>query len=686
MHQKNNEQKPEVASSWLEQLNDRQLEAATHSAGPLLIIAGAGTGKTRTIAYRVAWLIQQGVAPERILLLTFTRRAAQEMLNRARSLCRSSTGKVWGGTFHAVGNRLLRIYGRAAKLEPDFTVADEADSADLLGMIRTELGYSSKDKRFPRKATIRSIYSRVVNSREPLEDVLEKEYPWCIEAEKGLRGIFTEYNKRKQELQVLDYDDLLLFWKYLLEIPEVRERMESQFEHILVDEYQDTNIVQAEILLGLRQKNNNITVVGDDAQSIYSFRGATIRNILEFPKQFPDTTIVTLEENYRSVQPVLDVANAVMEQARFKYTKNLWSNRKSKQRPILMVCTDEAEQCQMVCDEIAKHLDEGIPLQAQAVLFRAGHHSDMLEVELARRNIPFHKYGGLKFIETAHVKDLLAFLRILENPRDDLSWFRVLQMLDGVGPKTARRIVVHLREQKLEFQSLTEFDVPAAAQEQFAGLVDLLLSIQGAGRKIEVATQVERLRNYYEPLLERLHGNPVPRRRDLEQLEHIAQRYRSRGSFITDLTLDPPQSTADFAGPPLKDEDFLILSTMHSAKGCEWQAVYVIHATDGMIPSDMATGDDESIEEERRLFYVAITRAKDWLYLLFPFRYYARRFRTGDFHNYAQLTRFLPAGVTGLLKQQIVRYGIPEDVPVEMDSEQGIRQKIGELWQPDQDF
>ena len=675
---------PAVPEPWSKALNEQQLKAVTHGQGPLLIIAGAGTGKTRTLAYRVAWLVQQGVSAERILLLTFTRRAAQEMLSRAHSLSRQSTHQVWGGTFHAVANRLLRTYGRAVGLEPSFTVVDESDAADLFGHIRTQLGYTSKDKRFPRKSTVRDIYSRVVNSREPLEKVLEKEYPWCVQAEKGLRDIFKHYTERKQERQVLDYDDLLVFWRYLLDNPAVRQQMAGMFEHVLVDEYQDTNIIQAEILEGMRHENKNITVVGDDAQSIYAFRGATIKNILQFPERFPNTTIVTLEENYRSVQPVLDVANAVMDKAAFRYTKNLWSKRKSRQQPVLVTCQDEAEQTRMVADDILKHLEEGIRLQEQAVLFRAGHHSDMLEVELARRNIPFHKYGGLRFVEAAHIKDILALLRIAENPRDDMSWFRALEMLDGIGPKTAREIVRHLEENRHDIASLKDCRVPAAAEDHFREMLDTLVSIRKAGKEAPISSQIEALRHYYEPLLERLYDNPVPRARDLDQLEQIAQRYRSRQSFITDLALDPPSSTADLAGPPHKDDDFLILSTIHSAKGCEWKAVYIIHAADGMIPSDMAAEDEDSIEEERRLFYVAITRAQDWLYVFFPLRYYNRRFRLGDQHLYAQLTRFLPAEVTKFLEQRTVRYGIEERVEqpdVDIQNVNDIRRKIDEMWQ-----
>ncbi len=671
----------DLPDSWVKALNPQQLKAVTHGAGPLLVIAGAGTGKTRTLAYRVAWLIHQGVPAERILLLTFTRRAAQEMLTRAHSLTRQSVHRVWGGTFHAVANRLLRMYGHLVGLSPSFTVADESDAADILGVIRTELGYAAKDKRFPRKATIRDIYSRVVNSGESLSRVLEKEYPWCVSAEQGLKEIFRRYTTRKQERQILDYDDLLLFWKHLLDLERMQQYLSGMFEHVLVDEYQDTNIIQAEILQKLRQDNRNITVVGDDAQSIYAFRGATIRNILQFPQQFPDATIVTLEENYRSTQPILDAANAIMTPASFRYTKNLWSQRKSSQRPILTVCRDEAEQVQQVADTILKHLEEGVSLHEQAVLFRAGHHSDMLEVELSRRGIPFHKYGGLRFVEAAHVKDLLALLRVVENPRDDISWFRVLEMLEGVGPKKAQEAFDFLARSGFVFRSLLTFSMPKAAQDKFVELVQTLEKLRENSTKMQVAAQVEMLRGYYEPLLERLYDNPLSRARDLEQLEHIARRYKSRQSFITDLALDPPESTADLAGPPRKDEDFLILSTMHSAKGCEWKIVYIIHAADGMIPSDMATEDQDSIEEERRLFYVAVTRARERLYVYFPLRYYSRRFGLGDRHLYAQLTRFLLPEAVRFFEQRTVRYGLAEPLYDDIAATSDIRSQIDKLWE-----
>lgn len=639
--------------AWLDELNPQQRNAVEHGAGPLLIIAGAGTGKTKTLAYRVAWLIRQGVAPERLLLLTFTRRAAEEMLRRAASVCRFASSRVWGGTFHAIANRLLRVYGRAIGIVSQFTVMDESDSSDLLGLIRSRFGYASKEQRFPRKTTIRAIYSRVVNSREQLGRVLKREYPWCVHAEKGLAQMFGEYTRRKQEKQVLDYDDLLLFWNELLDLPDVQRAVEQRFDHVLVDEYQDTNVIQAEILQKLRRENRNITVVGDDAQSIYSFRAATIRNILDFPIHFPGATTVTLEENYRSVQPILDVGNAVMAEAQFKYTKNLFSARRSEQRPVLMVVRDEFEQTRTVCDKLLEHLEQGIKLQEQAVLFRAGHHSDQLEIELARRDIPFRKYGGLRFLEAAHVKDLVAFLRLLENPKDEMSWFRVLEMLEGVGPRTVERFLGELEARGFDVTRMGEIEMPPAARAGFDRLCDLLLAVHERGEKLSVPAQVERVRFFYEPMVPLLYDNPNPRLRDLEQLQVIARRYRSRSDYLADLTLDPPESTGDWAGPPHKDEDWLTLSTIHSAKGCEWKVVYIIHAADGNIPSDMATEDDEQIEEERRLFYVAVTRAKDWLYVLYPLRYYFKRYPTGDGHSYAQLTRFLSAPAQRLMEEVV---------------------------------
>jgi len=656
-------------ASYLADLNPAQRAAATAGDGPVLIIAGAGTGKTKTLAARVAFLIDQGVSPEKILLLTFTRRASAEMLSRAGRLLPEKYGsavasKVWGGTFHAVANRLLRAHGRAVNLAPEFTVLDQGDAADLIALIRNDLGFAQSKRRFPRKETLLAIYSRMVNSRMKLGDVLEHDYPWCLEDAEGIKQIVQAYTQRKRANNVLDYDDLLLFWRALAmsDTPSARD-VADRFEHILVDEYQDTNAVQAEILLAMRARKKNIMVVGDDAQSIYSFRAATVKNILDFPQMFRaadgrEAEVIKLEQNYRSTQPVLDASNALMSHAKFRYTKNLFTTKHDGEKPELIVCADEAEQCEEVCRRILDARERNIALKRQAVLFRAGHHSDQLEVELARRNIPFVKFGGLKFVEAAHIKDMLAMLRLLENPADEVAWFRVLQLLTGIGPGTARRIIEKLHPPTLTpatlAKTLQAVTPPPAAASEFAALRTALTECLHGDKpdvKMPPAATVERIRKFYDPLFQRIYENPRIRLRDLEMLEQIAGNYKSRVAFLTDLTLDPPTSTSDLAGPPLLDDDYLILSTIHSAKGCEWDAVHVLHVADGMMPSDMATGDDEQIEEERRLMYVAMTRAKTQLHLYFPLRYYHRKHKLGDAHSFAQISRFLSEDVVALCQR-----------------------------------
>ncbi|MCK5827312.1 ATP-dependent helicase, partial [Candidatus Bipolaricaulota bacterium] len=429
----------------------------------------AGTGKTKTLAYRVAYLIAQGMDPSRILLLTFTRRAGQEMLRRASGIAArgtSVTGRVWGGTFHAIANRLLRTYNETAGLRQDFTVMDQGDAEDLLNLIRHDLGLHKMEKRFPRKRTCLSIYSRCVNSSEDLDAVLQSEYPWCLEWKDELRELFKLYGTRKQQRNVLDYDDLLLYWVHLLSNPKVASELSGRFDYLLIDEYQDTNKLQAKILAGMCTEHDNIMVVGDDAQSIYRFRGATVRNMLDFPKQFDGTTVLTLEQNYRSVTPILDTANSLIAEASERFTKDLWSERPSQQQPKLVTCKDEAQQDEFIIERVLQHYEEGIPLRKQAVLFRASYLSTSLELELTRHNIPYHKYGGLKFLEAAHVKDLVAFLRLLENPRDEMAWFRVLQLMDGIGPTTAAKILQHVIDHHDDPCSISSFAGPPAARDE----------------------------------------------------------------------------------------------------------------------------------------------------------------------------------------------------------------------------
>ncbi|MGH2698329.1 MAG: ATP-dependent helicase [Actinomycetota bacterium] len=676
---------------YLADLNLQQRAAVEHGEGPLLVIAGAGTGKTKTLATRVAHLVERGVAPERILLLTFTRRAAQEMLRRAgRLTSRTRTGRVWGGTFHSVGNRLLRSYGQALGLPPNFTVMDQSDAADLMNLLRNELELGHGPKRFPRKETLAAIYSRTVNSRTKLPEVLEAEWPWCRDEAEGIAAIFTSYTARKREQAVLDFDDLLLYWHALLVHTEAGARVRSLFDHVLVDEYQDTNGVQADILRALRAENANVMAVGDDAQSIYSFRAATVSNILDFPEHFAGTTIVKLEENYRSTQPILDVSNAVIAGARRRYEKDLWSRRAAGSGPRLVTCLDESQQSDEVCKQVLDARERGTALKMQGVLFRTGHHSAHLEIELTRRNIPFVKFGGLKFVEASHVKDVVALLRIMENPHDELAWFRVLQLIEGVGPATASRVMEHLQVRRSDeappdpspLRLLIEKPptIPRPGLDELRSLAEAFADcVESAPPP---AVQVERLRRWCEPVFLRVYDNAAARIADLVQLERIASGYRARGRFIADLALDPPSSTGDLAGPPLLDEDYLNLSTIHSAKGCEWDVVHVIHAADGMIPSDMATGDEDQIEEERRLLYVALTRAKDYLSVYFPLRYYHRRMGTEDPHTYAQLTRFIGDDVRRLFDQQTLAGAEEPKLPeTEHAGVQGITNFLADLFE-----
>ena len=657
----------------LSKLNPQQRQAATHGDGPLLIVAGAGTGKTATLVHRVAWLITSGVDPARILLLTFTRRAAAEMLRRVDAILRQlarvqpDTGqadpnlkrlrstRVWGGTFHAVATRLLRRHGKAIGLPPGFSIHDRTDSEDLLNVVRTELGLAKTDKRFPKKGTAMGIYSRCVNARQKLETVLKDHFPWCQDWGHELKRLFDGYVDRKESAGVLDYDDLLLYWHALLADPKAGEVVRKQFDCVLIDEYQDTNRLQSEILYKLSPHGKGVTVVGDDAQSIYSFRAATVRNIFDFPKHYRGTSTVTLEQNYRSTQPILAATNQVIGLASERFTKNLWSQRTDGERPRLVTCQDEDDQADYVISRILEHREAGIDLRRQAVLFRASHHSMTLEAELTRRKIPFHKYGGLKFVETAHVKDLMAFLRLAENPRDVVAGTRLLPLLPGIGPGKARQLMQVLLEAGGDFTVWAKWKPPAGAARLWPKLVNLLNGLAKPTATSEdhgLPAQVNRVRKFYGPLLELKYDRSQPRLRDLEQMEQVASRYRSRRTMLVEIALDPPASTQDLAGPPHLDDDYLVLSTIHSAKGLEWDSVYVIHAADGNIPSDMATGNPEEIEEERRLFYVALTRAKNWLYVCCPLRYY-HFFRpsVSDAHGYAQRTRFLPEPVAEFFDQ-----------------------------------
>ena len=644
------------------ELNPQQAAAATHGDGPLLIIAGAGTGKTRTLVYRVAHLIERGVSAERILLLTFTRRAAQEMLSRAERLVGGNSKRVHGGTFHATSHRLLRRYGQAAGLPKDFTIMDQGDSEDLMQLSRAQLGYASKGKRFPKKETLQYVYSRHLNTGISIEDILRDSYPQFVDYIEDLAKIYADYTRRKTERNLVDYDDLLLFWALMLEAsPELGKKIAGLYDHVLVDEYQDTNVLQARILRGMCQTHSNITVVGDDAQSIYSFRGANFRNILDFPRQFTGATVVALEQNYRSTQPILNVTNTVISRAQERFTKNLWTNRSGGELPWLVAARDEQQQTQFVVDRILELHEEGTPLNQIAVLFRAGYMSADLEIELTNRKIPFEKWGGLKFLEAAHVKDVLAFLRILENPRDEVSWYRILLLLPGIGDATARAAIDTMATAAWESAAFGRYNPPARARAAHAALVELLDALRAAPvlDRAQVTADIARVRLLYDNILRERYDRVEPRLADLDQLQVIAAGYPDRASFLSALALEPPQATQDLPSSTKEDEDALILSTAHSAKGKEWDAVFVIWAVDGWFPSARCLNNDEETEEERRLMYVALTRARNHLSVTYPLNAYSSR--RGAEYTIDQLCRFIDRGVRDNMQRVAVR---ADDKPV----------------------
>jgi DNA helicase-2/ATP-dependent DNA helicase PcrA len=657
-------QAAERFDDYLDMLNPAQRQAAEYGerdkqnsfrAGPLLVIAGAGTGKTMTLAHRVAHLIISGVSPERILLLTFTRRAAQEMMRRVDAIVRQAMAAndspslpagvlPWSGTFHSIANRLLRRYAANLGLDPGFSILDRGDAADVLDVVRHELSLSKKSRRFPKKDTCLAIYSRCVNTQKPLQEVLNETYPWCLDWEPELRELFRLYVARKQNNQALDYDDLLLYWNHLVAEEEFASEIGSWFDHVLVDEYQDTNLIQAQILRALKPQGDGVTVVGDDAQSIYSFRAAEVENILGFPDQFmPTAQVISLEQNYRSTQPILDSANLLIAESERQYKKNLFSDRADGAKPAYVTVEDSDAEAEFVVESILANRETGMRLMDQAVLFRGSHHSDRLELELVRRNIPYVKYGGLKFLEAGHVKDMLSVLKLAENPKNEVAAFRVLKLMPGMGPSNAARCFEHLAAADFNFSALQHFRPPAAAAGDWPNFCLLLQSLSAEAADTEAwQAQLSQVRRWYQPHLERIYDGLDTREADLEQLEQISGRYPTRERFLTELTLDPPSAAGDLAGDPLLDEDYLVLSTVHSAKGQEWDAVHVLNVSDGNFPSEFATGKPEMIEEERRLLYVAMTRAKQSLSLIAPLKYHVtHQPRDGDKHVFGARSRFL---------------------------------------------
>jgi len=598
--------------------------------------------------------------PGRVLLMTFSRRAASEMTGRVERIGRKVMGDkaqamtdalVWSGTFHGIGARILREHAEQIGLDPGFTIHDREDAADLMNLVRHQLGYSKMENRFPTKGTCLAIYSRCVNSQKPIDVVLAKTFSWCVSWAVELKALFAAYVDAKQAQNVLDYDDLLLYWARMMGHPALAANLGDRFDHVLVDEYQDTNALQASILLAMKPQGRGLTVVGDDAQSIYAFRAATVRNILDFPKGFdPPARIITLDRNYRSTQGILAAANGVIELAAERFTKNLWSDKADGGRPHLVTVRGEADQARYIVERALENREEGTRLKHQAVLFRTSSHSGPLEVELTRRNIPFVKFGGLKFLDASHIKDLMALLRFVQNPRDRVSGFRLMQLLTGIGPASATKILDHLDAAVDLAAALETAPAPPKAAAQWAAFASAAKDL--ATGQAPWPTELERARLWYEPHLERMHEDAETRLADLLQLEQIASGYPSRERFLTELTLDPPDATSDQAGVPLLDEDYLILSTIHSAKGQEWKSVFVLNVVDGCMPSDLATGASAEIEEERRLLYVAMTRAKEDLHLMIPQRFYTHnQSAQGDRHVLANRTRFIPKSLLGLFEK-----------------------------------
>ena len=636
----------------LAKLNAPQRLAATHGHSPLLVLAGAGTGKTLTLASRLAHLVVQGADPQRVLLMTFSRRAAAQMARRAGQLLHQALGLPsstapptlpWCGTFHSVAARLLREEAALIGLNPGFTILDRSDAQDLMAHTRQALGLAEQEHRVPLAPTCLAIHSRCINTRQPIAQVIKTSFPWCMGFEDDLARLFEGFGQAKLRQQSLDYDDLLLAWWHLMQVPALGPRIGGRFDHVLVDEVQDINRLQADILLALKPTGQGLTAVGDDAQSIYAFRGADVQHILAFPARFtPAAAVVTLTQNYRSTPDILQASNAVIACAQERFPKDLWTHRPAASKPSLHVVEDEAAQARGVADAVLAQRETGLALKRQAVLFRTGTHSAPLELELSRRGIPFVKYGGLKFMEAAHVKDVLSVLRWADNPQARLPAMRTAGLVPGMGPASVRRLLEHTGP-------LAAFKPPAAAAVPWQALLNLLLGLRDTPDWPE---DLGRVIAWYQPHLERLHDDARVRLTDLEQLRQVAATHASRERFVTELTLEPPEASSDEAGVPHRDEDYLILSTLHSAKGQEWNAVHILNVVDGCMPADMATGSTADIEEERRLLYVGMTRARDALSLWMPQRFHITQQRVlGGRHLYALRSRFITAALLGHFDQ-----------------------------------
>ena len=606
------------------ELNEAQFKAVTTTDGPLLIVAGAGTGKTRTLVYRVARLVEVGVKPESILLLTFTRRAAASMLTRAAALADARCQRVSGGTFHSLGHSVLRKFADHAGVAKNFTVLDQSDTEDLIDLLRRQIRIT-KAQHFPRKRTIAAIFSMMVNKVQSLKQVLNQQYPQFLDERSNLETLFKSFEDFKRNRHMLTYDDLLVRFREGLEASaEMREQLGDQYRYIMVDEYQDTNKLQAQIVKLMTARHDNVAVVGDEFQSIYSFRGASHRNMLEFPKLFPAAQIIKLEENFRSTQPILDVANAIIADVKESYKKRLYSRIDGGQPPVVVSARDENEQSRFVAQRIADLREAGVPLSDIAVLFRSSSHSFDLEIELGRAGVPFRKFGGIRFAESAHIKDALAFLRVVVKPSDTLSWFRALKLIDHIGDATVYQILEHLGVEQREvraarskagiFKKLIRFPARPAYKAQLLRMARVFMTM------LECKTPGEQLSavlRFYRPLLKNKYDDVQRRGRDLEHLQTIAKRYKTPAKLLDDIALDPSEATAQ-ENAPRRSSGFVTLSTVHSAKGLEWDHLFVIWMTDGWFPSSRFQDEFDDYDEERRLLYVATTRAKKELHFVYP--------------------------------------------------------------------
>ncbi|HEY0765521.1 MAG TPA: UvrD-helicase domain-containing protein [Pyrinomonadaceae bacterium] len=605
------------------ELNEAQLRAVTTTEGPLLIVAGAGTGKTRTLVYRVARLVEIGAKPESVLLLTFTRRAAASMLTRAAALADARCQRVSGGTFHSLGHSVLRKFADQAGVQKNFTVLDQSDTEDLIDLLRRQIRLT-KAQHFPRKRTIAAIFSMMVNKVQSLKQVLNQTYPQFVDERRNLETLFQTFEEFKRSRHMLTYDDLLVRFREALEnSAEMRKQISDQYRYIMVDEYQDTNKLQAQIVKLMTAQHDNVAVVGDEFQSIYSFRGASHRNMLEFPKLFPSAQIIKLEENFRSTQPILDVANAIIADVKESFKKRLYSRIEGGQAPVVVSATDENEQSRFVAQRIAELRDEGTPLSEIAVLFRSSSHSFDLEIELGKQSIPFRKFGGMRFAESAHIKDALSFLRVIVKPSDTLSWFRALKLIDHVGDATVYQILEHLGVEQREvrsartkaglFKKLVRFPARAAYKAQLLRLARVFVTMLEGKTPSEQLAAVLR---FYKPLLKNKYDDVQRRGRDLEHLQTIAKRYKTSAKLLDDIALDPTEAVQ--GNEPRRSSGFVTLSTVHSAKGLEWDNLFVIWMTDGWFPSSRFQDEFDDYDEERRLLYVATTRAKKELHFVYP--------------------------------------------------------------------